>query len=357
LAVIDVRTLKTALRAGTDRVYYFYGKNVADIEKAVRFIKSRAVKKSDELYNLREFSGKNFVTEEFSAACDCLPVFAELTCTVVNDLNAEKLPAAELTTLIDTVEKLAASNCVIFYQTGIDITDGKRYPTSKNKKLIDAVSKNGTVCEFPAKTAGILAQDIAKYISVLGGEISKEAAVFLANRVGFDSMIAERECEKLVGFKKDEITIGDIKQLTPKELSSNIYDLAKAVSAFDRIRAMAIFDELIKQRTEPMTILYSLSGSFIDLYRAKCASVSALSPVEMREDFAYPKNVAFRVDNAFRDSNRASLSHLRECIKILSETDFKMKSGGGDSVILLETTLIKMLFCIGAAPAGVSRVY
>jgi DNA polymerase III delta subunit len=64
----------------------------------------------------------------------------------------------------------------------------------------------------------------------------------------------------------------------------------------------------------------------------------------MREDFAYPKNVSFRVDNAFRDSNRASLSHLRECVKILAETDIKMKSGGGDSVILLETALIKMMF-------------
>jgi DNA polymerase-3 subunit delta len=344
LAVIDTRTLKTALRGNIDRVYYFYGKNVTDIEKAVRFIRSRAVKKSDELYNLREFSGKNFAAEEFAAACDCLPVFAELTCTVVNDLNAEKLVAADLSTLIDTVEKLAASNCVIFYQTGIDITDGKRYPTSKNKKLIDAVSKNGTVCEFPAKTAGVLAQDIMKYVSGLGGYIAKDDALFLAERVGYDSMIAERECEKLVGYKKDVMTKDDIILLTPKELSSNIYDLAKAVSAFDRIRAMAIFDELIKQRTEPMTILYSLSGSFIDLYRAKCASVSARSPGKMREDFAYPKNIAFRVDNAFRDSNRASLSHLRECIKILSETDFKMKSGGGDSVILLETALIKMMF-------------
>jgi DNA polymerase-3 subunit delta len=355
LAVIDTKTLRTALRGNIDRVYYLYGKNVTDIEKAVRFIKSRAVNKGDELYNLREFSGKNFSAAEFAAACDCLPVFSELTCTVVNDLNAEKLVAADLTLVLDTVEKLSATNCVIFYQSGIDITDGKRYPTSKNKKLIDCVSKNGTVCEFPAKTAGVLAQDIVKYISVQGGEISKDAALFLANRVGFDSMIAERECEKLVGFKKDEITIDDIKLLTPKELSSNIYDLAKAVSAFDRIKAMSIFDELILQRTEPMTILYSLSTSFIDLYRAKCASVSARSPSAMREDFAYPKNVAFRVDNAFRDSNRAALSHLRECIKILSETDIKMKSGGGDSVILLETALIKMMFSGEAAPAGRSR--
>jgi DNA polymerase-3 subunit delta len=344
LAVIDTRTLKTALRGSIDRVYYFYGKNVTDIEKAVRFIRSRAVKKSDELYNLREFSGKTFSAEEFAVACDSLPVFAELTCTVVNDLNAEKLAAADLKILIDTVEKLAASNCVIFYQTGIDITDGKRYPTSKNKKLIDTVSKNGTVCEFPAKTAGVLAQDIVKYVSQLGGSIAKDDALFLAARVSYDSMIAERECEKLVGYKKDVITKDDIILLTPKELSSNIYDLAKSVSAFDRIRAMAIFDELIKQKTEPMTILYSLSGSFIDLYRAKCATVSAKSPAEMREDFAYPKNIAFRVDNAFRDSNRAALTHLRECIKILSETDFKMKSGGGDSVILLETALIKMMF-------------
>jgi DNA polymerase-3 subunit delta len=344
LAVLDIKSLRTALKNSVDRVYYFYGKNVTDMEKAVRFIKSRAVKKTDELYNLREFSGKNFAAEEFAAACDCLPVFAELTCVVVNDLNAEKLSAADLNIVLEAVKMLAATNCVIFYQSGIDITDGKRYPTTKNKKLIDCVKENGTVCEFPAKTASILSADIIKYASALGGSISKEAAKFLSERVGLDSMIAERECEKLVAYSKGEITIEDIKALTPIELSSNIYDLARAVSAFDRIRAMAIFDELIKQRTEPMTILYSLSGSFIDLYRAKVAALSAKSPAALREDFAYPKNIAFRVDNAFRDSTRASLPHLRECVKILSETDIKMKSGGGDSVILLETALIKMLF-------------
>ncbi|MDR0991319.1 MAG: DNA polymerase III subunit delta [Ruminococcus sp.] len=344
MANLDLRSLRASLKNGIDRVYYFYGKNVTDMEKAVRFIRAHAVKKQDELYNLREFSGKNFKAEEFAAACDCLPVFAETTCVIVNDLNAESLNAAALSTVIETVEKLAATNCVIFYNSGIDITDGKRYPTSKNKKLIDIVSKNGTVCEFPQKTAGILAQDIMKYVSALGGDIKKDAALFLANRVGGDSMIAERECEKLVAYKKEEITVHDIKNLTPQELSSNIYDLARAVSAFDRARAMDIFDELIKQRTEPMTILYSLSGSFMDLYRAKSAAISGRSPETVRENFAYPKNVGFRVDNAFRDSTRASLSHLRECVKILSETDIKMKSGGGDSVILLETALIKMLF-------------
>jgi DNA polymerase-3 subunit delta len=344
MAILDIRSLRTALKTGLDRVYYFYGKNVADMEKAVRYIRSRAVKKSDELYNLREFSGKNFKAEEFAAACDCLPVFAEYTCVVVNDLNAESLNAAALKTVTETIEKLAATNCVIFYNSGIDITDGKRYPTTKNKKLIDIVSKNGTVTEFPQKTPGILAQDIMKYVSALGGDIKKDAAVFLANRVGGDSMIAERECEKLVAYKKEEITIDDIKNLTPQELSSNIYDLARAVSAFDRVKAMSIFDELVKQRTKPMIILYSLSGSFLDLYRAKCAAVSGRSPDTVREDFSYPKNVGFRVDNAFRDSTHASLSHLHQCVNILSDTDIKMKSGGGDSVILLETALIKMLF-------------
>ena len=61
------------------------------------------------------------------------------------------------------------------------------------------------------------------------------------------------------------------------------------------------------------------------------------------DDFGYPKNLSFRVDNAFRDVRSYSVAHLRKCIQILVETDVAMKSSNTDKMVLLEEAIVKML--------------
>jgi DNA polymerase III delta subunit len=73
----------------------------------------------------------------------------------------------------------------------------------------------------------------------------------------------------------------------------------------------------------------------LDLYRARAAINSGKTAQDVKDDFNYPKNVQFKVDNAFRDVSRMSVAHLRECMKILTETDVAMKSLKTDKQIFL----------------------
>jgi DNA polymerase-3 subunit delta len=345
MSAIDPSALKTALKSGTERVYYFYGKNVTDIEATVKHLLSRLIKKGNEDFNRFSFFGKDFEADAFSAACDALPVFADCTVITVNDLNAEKLSADALKVVITAIEQLADTNCVIFYNTSVDITDGKKYPTAKNKKITDIAAKVGVVVEFNPKTAQMLSKEIIKKVSSLGGVISPSAAVFLAETCNCDSLICERECEKLCAFCAGrEITADDIKAVTPAQPDSGIFDLTKAVAVFNGERALKIFRELIYQRVEPIAILYTLSANMLDLYRAKTAVMSGKSTADMKANFAYPKNRSFTVDNAFRDCRRPSLTHLRDCIKILAQTDAAIKSSRADPVILIEEALVRMIY-------------
>ena len=63
--------------------------------------------------------------------------------------------------------------------------------------------------------------------------------------------------------------------------------------------------------------------------------------MDVKEDFAYVWE--FKVKNAFRDSSRMSIRRLRECIKILRDTNITLNSGGGDEKTILEQTVTKML--------------
>ena len=136
MALVTDRELKASVKCNKiDNLYYFYGKDIAAVEAYKKMVVSKTVKSGDEIYNLHAFEGKNFNIDEFTDACEALPMFADYVCCTVCDLNAESLNADTLKWLIKFIEDIPDTTVLIFYYTSVDVTDGKKYPTPKNKKL------------------------------------------------------------------------------------------------------------------------------------------------------------------------------------------------------------------------------
>ncbi len=345
MAVVTENDLRIAVRdRHFSRAYYFYGKDIAAIEGCTKSIISRLVKKGDEAYNLHAFDGKNFDIDLFSDACEALPVFAEYVCCTVCDLNAEGLSADQIKRISEIAVNLPETTVLIFYYTSIDVTDGKKYPTAKNKKLMDAVGKVGGVCNFALKTPAVLAKEIMAKVSKAGCGISREAAAFLAEQCLCNTLMIENEIDKLTAYAAgNEITVDTVRKLSPRQIETTAFDLARAITRMDSGTAMRLLNDLALEKTEPISILYAVSGSMLDLYRARAAIACRKSPADVKEDFGYAKNVSFRVDNAFRDVQKLSMPHLRICVKTLAETDIAMKSLKTDNMTLLEEAVVKML--------------
>ncbi|MCM1023888.1 MAG: DNA polymerase III subunit delta [Prevotella sp.] len=345
MAVVTESDLKLAVKNRSFcRAYYFYGKDIAAVEKYTKAIVSRAVKKEDETYNLHAFDGKNFDIDGFSDACEALPVFADYVCCTVCDLNAEGLSADVLKRITDITADLPETTVLIFYYTSVDVTDGKKFLTAKNKKLADAVGKAGGVCNFALKTPSVLAKEIMAKVSKEGCGISREAAAFLAEQCSCNALAIENEIEKLTAYAAgNEITVDTVKMMSPRQIETTSFDLARAITRMDAKTAMRLLNDLAEEKTEPIAILYAVTGNMLDLYRARAAASCRKTAGDVKEDFGYAKNVGFRVDNAFRDVQKISMPHLRMCVKVLAETDSAMKSMKTDPMILLEEAVVKML--------------
>lgn len=340
-----INELKAAVKCGSfSNLYYFYGKDIASVEAANKLIINKAIKKGDEVYNLHSFDGKNFDINEFSDACEALPMFAEYVCCTVCDLNAEELKADDLNWLIKFISDLPETTILIFYYTSFDVTDGKKYPTAKNKKIIDTIAKKGKVCNFELKTVDTLVKEIVAKATKSGSSISKEAATQLVQLCACDSLIVYNELDKLLAYcGNNEITLKAVNDLCPRQIETKTYDLANAIVRKDRYKAMSLLNDLILEKIEPIAILYAVSSNMLDLYRAKVATANRKTASDIVEDFNYKKNVAFRVNYALRDVRYFSVNDLRKCMKILTETDIAMKSSKTDKSVLLEKAILKML--------------
>ncbi len=345
--VINEKELSRQIKSGELKgVYYLYGSDSFGVGKYRELMKKALIKQGDEAYNLHEYQGKNIDVDEVAQACEGLPMFADCVCVTVCDLDleAERLSADRLTLLLDTVNNLPDTTVLIFYTSSVDICDGKKYPTAKNKKLVDAVSKSGTVCVFPVKTASEISSAIKAACKELGCTVTDKAAVMLRERCLSDMNMIQCELEKLCSYTKGGlIDENAVAILTPETGDAKSYELADAAAVGNVGRAMELYHELIDSRSDPIYLLYVLTGSMNDLYRARLAVDSGKSTADVIKDFGYKKTVEFRIKNAFSSVRRISVHRLRRCMEILLKADTDIKSGAGVPDIIVESAIAQML--------------
>ncbi len=346
MALISDNELKSAIKFGNfTNIYYFYGKDNAMINIAVNNLKKKVVDKDYEDFNYHFFDGKNINWDGFTDAVEAYPLFAERSLVVVNDLNAEKIGKDRLTWLIKYLADIPNTTMILFYTSSLDVTNGRKNPTAENKKLIDFVAKNGTATDFAYRTPYALAKDIVKKSERAKVHIDVKIAQIIAENCSCNTLLIGSEVDKMINFVGENGVIDRevVEELCVKTTEVTAFNLANAVAQNNRGKAFKCLEDLYNERVEPTIILSAVSGSLLDLYRAKLAITYGKSSSDVVADFKYQRNLAFRVDNAFRDSRLFSLSHLRYCIKILSETDVFMKSAKIDQQVLLEKAIIKML--------------
>ena len=342
--VSDAELIKNIKENNYSNVYYFYGKDIMTIETYVKRLSLKLVSKENQDYNLHKYIGKSIDLSELSDCADLIPLFSDKLCILINDFNAEDYSSSDNEFVKSIICNLPETTVIIFYNTAIDIFGGKKFPTTKNKKLIDIIAKVGTVCEFSYKKPSELVKPITQKLQKAGLTISRQNAELIAALCLSDMMMINNELDKLISYvNTGEVTEEAINLLVPKQLDTNAFALAKAVVNYQGKQALLLLDEIFAQRMEPIAVLSAISMSFIDLYRAKSAINANVQSSVAAEDFSYKANRKFAIDNAFRDVRKTSSEHLRFCINILAQTDISLKTTRNDARLLVEKAVISML--------------
>ena len=353
---IDPKTLKAKLSKGEiSNLYYIFGCNIPEVEKLTKQI-IRAAVGDNEDFALNKINGKNLDFSELYDMIQMMPMMSEYNCILINDYNCEKpreimvgLKADDLNKkLLDTIKELPSQTVVIFNVTGFEIPVRSDYKTGrsiikdKNKKLADYAAKEGILVECPVKSGNELAKDIASSVSARGSLISLDTALELADMCQYDALTIRNEIDKLCAYSGNkEITADVLHNLVHRQSDATFFKLADAVAAFNKSSAFEALDEMMQDKDNRGAVLANITASFIDMYRAACARKSGKQVYDVKEDFGYVWE--FKVKNAFRDCSRMSIKRLRECIKILRDTNITLNSGVVDEKVILEQAITRIL--------------
>lgn len=325
-------------------IYYFFGKDVAMIESYTKKLVKKLVPLEDQAMNFQSFDGKNLDLSRLADCCEVYPMFAERVVVAINDLNADSLNGEDYKFFTKILQNLPETTTVIIYATGVDLYKNKLRLTDKNAKLSDFCAKNGVSCDFALKSVNEMGKMIVQRVNKYGCVISKKTADYLAEKCNGDTVFANSEIHKLCSYVNGgEITNETVDLLCVRKLEADSFKLASAIVRGDSDKAFSIMDELYSLQTDSFAILSAISMSFIDIYRACIGKSKGKTPNDVAADFSYPKNRAFAVSNAYKDSSNVLSKRIRRCMKILSETDLAMKSLRTDNRLLLEQAVAGML--------------
>lgn len=350
MATLNVNQLKREINSGqVQNAYYLYGNDPAAVLTLTLTLIKKLLGDNYSLY-LQKYDGQDAALDldSIEDTAGMYPFGCEYNVILLDNYNASKRKSDENNKISEIIkESLGTQTVIIISVTSFDVLEGRsKIPaSSKNKKLIDLVGKFGAVGICNKRTDSEVAADIVRYVQKNGGKISGMCATEISKRCLCLSDPVKNETDKLISYADGrEIDMHMIELLCPKQDDMKIYELATAIS-FGNVDKVIKDYHILQESIEPDSILFSVTDTYINWYRAALGNKSRKSADDIQNDFDY--RLPFVVRNAVRDSRKFNIKYLRECVRILRDMQIDMNSTAVDRNKYIETTLVKLMLLRG----------
>ena len=140
----SLQILKQAIRAkNPGRLYFFYGEEIFLLHHYLELLRKGIVDELTESFNYHKLTSETFDIREFADCVENLPMMAERTMVIVDEIDIFKMNESDREKMIDIFSDIPDYCTVVFtYET----TAFK--PDKRLKKLWDAINKHGELIEF-----------------------------------------------------------------------------------------------------------------------------------------------------------------------------------------------------------------
>jgi DNA polymerase-3 subunit delta len=208
----------------------------------------------------------------------------------------------------------------------------------KRKRLYKALEKAGALVDLPdpkAKDMPFWIDRLAKHQRVT---FSPRAKLILAEAVGTDLDILDREIEKLALFVHPETTIheGAVAELVLESGEGNIFEFTDQVAERKTGDALESMDRLIRSGTPPLVLLTMLARHLRILWKAHHHTKARTGRHELPAVLGVPPFAVGRYVDQARGFN---VPGLKKALTELSRLDRDLKSSGLPAKFLMERSL------------------
>lgn len=330
----SLQILKQAIRTkDPGRLYFFYGEEVFLLHHYLQQLRKMIVDELTESFNYHKLTSETFDIREFADCVENLPMMAERTMVVVDEIDIFKMNESDREKMIDIFSDIPEYCTVVFtYET----TAFK--PDKRIKKLWDAVNKHGELIEFAKQNQRDLVTWITRHFATNGKRINPDLCVYLIDITDGTMTSLAGEISKICAYSgSDEIRRSDIDAVTEPVLDAVVFQMTDLLGQGEYGGALVKLQQLIKMQQEPIAILGAIGGHFRRMATARTLLDNGKNPTDLMRlcgmaDYPARKTMAA--------AGRFSARFYRKAAELVLESDRQMKTSFDDPKRILEILIM-----------------
>ncbi len=332
----SLQVLKDEIRrAEPARLYFFYGEEMFLLQHYLKQLHKTIVDPVTESFNSHKLTVETFDTRAFADCVESLPVMAERTMVVVDEIDIFKQNEADREQIIDIISDIPDYCTVVFTYNTTPFKPDKRL-----KKLWEAVSKYGTQVEFQKQSGRDLINWISRHFAAAGKKISPDLCLYLIELTGGTMTALSGEISKISAYSgADVICKQDIDAVVEPVLDAVVFQMTDMLGAGECGKALQKLQQLFKMQEEPINLLGAIGAHFRRLSTARTLADNGKTAVELMnltglKDYPARKTMAA--------ANRFSAAFYAKAAELVLESDMMLKTSFDDADRILEVLILRL---------------
>src|SRR5512141_2667513 len=240
---------------------------------------------------------------------------------------------------------------IVFIADHLNIPADRRRMDLQDKDKFERIQETLGSCCGIVELARVEEGDAMRWTNdtaaAQGVKVDADATGELVDALGGDMMMIANELEKLILYvgEKKRITLGDVETMVLAAKQRSLYELTDAISAHDRVRALAVLSAILSSgEGEEAAIghLYMLAKTFrqmLVISEKRVRDSRALWQV-LWQGFRVPP---FAADDLLRQARRyKSRRELTRALRLVARADLELRSSPASKRIVLEKLVLEL---------------
>lgn len=322
-----MQTLKQDIKNRTFKpIYCLYGEETY-LKRTFKFRLRDAILDGDTM-NYHYFEGKDAEIRSIINAADTLPFFADYRLILIENSGLFKKDASEL---VKYLPSMPESTILLFVESQMD----------KRSRLYKAIQAKGYAAELKRQEPAYIERWILSTLKTEEKQITRHTLNCFLERTGNDMEWIHSELDKLLSYTqgRDVITEEDIQQIGSVQVTGHIFDMVGAVSAHNRSRAMALYNDLLALKEPPMRILFLIARQFNQLMQIRQLTDQGTARSQIAAKLGLNPYIAGKIQAQAR---AFSPQALKEAVTACVETEAAVKTGNLSDQLAVEILLVRL---------------
>lgn len=294
-------------------------------------IKKQLLDELTESFNLHRLTNETFSLQALSDALQALPMMADRSMVLVEDVNL--FDCGDTETLTALLNDVPPECCLVVHTEEFK-------PDKRKKKLWEAIEKNAVLADFAYQSETDLRPWIARHFRSAGKQIAPELCTYLLQQCGLSMTRLHGEILKICAYSGAETIVrSDIDTVVEPTLEAVVFQITDALGQREYDRALERLHVLLKMQTEPIPIVAAIGAQMRRLYAAKLlqnagkgadalASLCGIAP--------------FAASKTMTQARRVSERFCRRAVEHCCRTDYQLKTSYDDPERLTELLILTL---------------